>query len=175
MISRIFITACFFVWTQASFGQAPPPAAPPPAAPAPAGPPPMGPGAAPNPMVPGSPGSQGGPGSPNGPGGAMQQQLMRQSTQMLQQPQTPGMNQMPGGMNQTPGMNQMPGTSSGQSNVNNAPQNPSPGQGNLGGQPANFINNTPLQNMNFATPGSQIINLSPATGGSFISPSPFGR
>jgi hypothetical protein len=118
----------------------------------------------------------------------MQQQLMRQSTQMLQQPQTPGMNQMPGGMNQTPGMNQMPGgmnqtpgmnqmpgTSSGQSNVNNAPQNPSPGQGNLGGQPANFINNTPLQNMNFATPGSQIINLSPATGGSFISPSPFGR
>jgi hypothetical protein len=131
----------------------------------------------------------------------MQQQLMRQSTQMLQQPQTPGMNQMPGGMNQTPGMNQMPGgmnqtpgmnqmpggmnqtpgmnqmpgTSSGQSNVNNAPQNPSPGQGNLGGQPANFINNTPLQNMNSATPGSQIINLSPATGGSFISPSPFGR
>jgi hypothetical protein len=96
--------------------------------------------------------------------------------------QTPGMNQMPGGMNQTPGMNQMPGgmnqmpgTSSGQPNVNNAPQNPSPGQGNLGGQPANFINNTPLQNMNSATPGSQIINLSPATGGSFINPSPFGR
>ena len=89
---------------------------------------------------------------------------------------------MPGGMNQSPGMgqmpggmNQMPGASSGQSNVNNAPQNPSPGQGNLGSQPANFINNTPLQNMNSATTGSQIINLSPATGGSFINPSPFGR
>jgi hypothetical protein len=137
----------------------------------------------------------------------MQQQLMRQSTQMLQQPQSPGinqpsgmnqmpggmnqppgmnqmpggmnqppgMNQMPGGMNQPPGMNQMPGAPSGQSNLNNAPQNPPAGQSNLGNQPANFIRNSPLQNINTAAPVSQIINLSPATGGSFINPSPFGR
>jgi hypothetical protein len=98
---------------------------------------------------------------------------MNQSPGMGQMPG--GMNQMPGGMNQSPGMGQMPGASSGQSNANNVPQNPSPGQGNLGSQPANFINNTPLQNMNSATTGSQIINLSPATGGSFINPSPFGR
>jgi hypothetical protein len=69
----------------------------------------------------------------------------------------------------------MPGTPSGQSNLNNAPQNLSTGQSNLGNQPANFIRNTPLQNINSAAPGAQIINLSPATGGSFINPSPFDR
>jgi hypothetical protein len=125
----------------------------------------------------------------------MQQQLMRQSTQMLQQPRASGMNQMPGGMNQAPGMNQMPGgmnqmpggmnqppgmnqmprPPSGQSSLNNAPQSQSGGQNNLGNQPANFIRNSPLQNVNSAAPASQVINLSPATGGSFINPSPFGR
>jgi hypothetical protein len=138
----------------------------------------------------------------------MQQQLMRQSTQMLQQPRASGMNQMPGGMNQAPGMNQMPGgmnqapgmnqmpagmsqmpggmnqppgmnqmprPPSGQSSLNNAPQSQSGGQNNLGNQPANFIRNSPLQNVNSAAPASQVINLSPATGGSFVNPSPFDR
>jgi hypothetical protein len=83
---------------------------------------------------------------------------------------------MPGGMmNQPPGMNQMPGAPSGQSNLNNAPQSKSTGQSNLGNQPANFIRNSPLQNINSVAPVSQVINLSPATGGSFINPSPFGR
>jgi hypothetical protein len=89
--------------------------------------------------------------------------------------QPPGMNQMPGGMNQPPGMNQMPSAPSGQSNLNNAPQSQSTGQSNLGNQPANFIRNSPLQNINSGAPVSQAINLSPATGGSFINPSPFGR
>jgi hypothetical protein len=104
---------------------------------------------------------------------------MNQPPGMNQMPggmnQPPGMNQMPGGMNQPPGMNQMPGAPSGQSSLNNAPQSPSTGQSNLGNQPANFIRNSPLQNVNSAAPVSQVINLSPATGGSFINPSPFGR
>lgn len=144
-----------------------------------------GPGSNPNPIVPGSPVPVGGPSAPNGPGGPGQQQILRQATQMIQQPQTSNTNQMPGAI-QIPvigqgsavggssSITQSAGASIGRSDSRS--QGAGSGQSNIASQPANFISVSPMQSSaaNIAASGSQIINQGPVTGASFISTSPFG-
>jgi hypothetical protein len=133
-----------------------------------------------------------GPGSP-GFGGPQQGPGMN----LMSPANSPGVSGPAGGMNQAPGSpfgsGQLPisggalggsgqqGLGSQPSNGGVVPLNQSGGQPNSGGQGTNnqpgvFINKSPLPAIvpgNPGTPGPQIVNLSPATAGSFLINSPF--